>query len=217
MTNTTNQRPELFRLLLLEDDDDLREDLALVIPRRLPGTVVDAAGTVEEGLHLLETDRDFALGLLDIRVPFRRGLQPEADPRVAEGLKRRGVASLCFTGYRESPDVEHYLAKRKLTDPPIATISKQVTPEFLTLLMNEIRLWLVSTASARVSASFRRIFSSTPDGLRSGTAPLMSLQQEIIDYWAYLDETTRDEIKSRFVVDEQDGAIVTLSLSVQQV
>ncbi len=204
---------ELFRILYLEDDLGLSDDLRATIPHLLPGTAVHWAGTIVDGLELLAQETEYTLGLLDVRVPFRANKQPEAHPDVANALRERGVALLIYTGYLQTPDVQQYLSQR-LTDPPLAVIAKKVGNGLTDEIVKTIREWFVQVASQRIGLAFSQLFERPWESGFSfrGTGAVLSLQQDIIDYWAYLDSDARDLIATRFHVQIADRNIVDLTL-----
>lgn len=204
----------LLRVLLVEDQQTLRENLQILIERKLRGSEVIAVGTIEDAINLLTKQTDFAIGVLDIRLPMKRGLQPEADPSIAERLRELGIPSVCITGHRQSEDVENYIKSRSLVDPPVAVIEKRVTSDFTKQLLEELRGWFTKTASLRVNRLLERAFGNSAElsGVRSGTAALLSLQQDIRDYWHYLDGAVRSEIRKMFIAEEEDDGRIALEL-----
>jgi DNA-binding response OmpR family regulator len=66
----TQQTSSGSRILLVEDSDDLRALMVLILEAE--GYVVDSARTAEEGLHLLDTRR-YDLVLSDYALPGRTG------------------------------------------------------------------------------------------------------------------------------------------------
>ncbi len=205
----------LFSLFLLEDEPDLLEDLMWLVPRKLPGTEVRSAETIEQALRILDAGYKPTLGVLDARVPAKPGLQPKADPRVAGRLHDMGVASLCMTGHLESEDVIEYLNRWKLTSPPLAVIEKTLDPAYVNQLFSEIRAYFTKLASRDIRKAIVRVFEGGGDeGLvRSGTAAIMSLQQDIIAYWPYLDDAARQHVRQWFAVDLDDqGQLTRLEL-----
>lgn len=209
----TRHSAPLFRILLVEDDRHLNEDLKALIERRLPGTAVDTAETIEDALEFLFRQIDYSLAILDIRLPVRRGMHPEADFELPSRLKIKGIASICITGFRDSADVEAYLERRRLLDPPLKVISKRLG-EFVDSILNEIRGWLQKQACLKVRNALVDVFEQTSRtaGMGSGTAELMSLQQTIGDYWPWLDAETRDQVRARFDVQEDSETITRMSL-----
>jgi hypothetical protein len=196
----------LFSLFLLEDQPELLEDLVWLVPRKLPGTAVRSAETIEAAFRILDAGYKPTVAVLDARVPAKRGLQPKADPRIADRLHDMGVASLCMTGHVDSEDVIEYLNCRKLTSPPLAVIEKTLGPEYVDQLFGEIRTYFTKCASQNIRKAIVRVFEGGGDeGLaRSGTAAIMSLQQDIIAYWPYLDDAARSQVRQWFAV-ELDG------------
>jgi len=204
---------QLFRIFYLEDDLGLSDDLRATIPALLPGTVVDWAGMIVDALDLLRRGHEYTLGLLDVRVPFQANKQPEAHPEVANALRQRGVALLIYSGYLQTADVQEYL-NQKLTDPPLAVIAKHVGSGLIDEIVETIREWFVRVASERIDRAFRQLFDHPWESGFSfrGTGAVLSLQQDIIDYWPYLNSDVRNLITSRFHVQTENDTVVDLTL-----
>ena len=136
------------------------------------------------------------------------------DPRVADRLHDLGIASLCMTGYLYSEDVIEYLNRRKLTSPPLAIIEKSTDPSFVNQLFGEIKAYFAKRASQDIRKAIQGVFDGGGDGLvRSGTSAIMSLQQDIVAYWPYLDGETREYVRQWFAVELDDqGQITRLGL-----
>lgn len=204
----------LFRVLLAEDDKHLNEDLKTLLEAHLPGVIVDAAQTIPDAIQFLSHDVDYALAVVDVRLPQYKGGYPEADYQISGRLKHKRIASICITGYRDSLDVEEYLKHRNLEDPPLKVISKGLATGFVNAVLAEARTWLRTLASQRVQKELRRVFEPGQfDGTQcSGTAALMSLQQSVTDYWSWLDDHTLAQVMQHFEIDQKDGRILRLSL-----
>jgi|GEM_PF-1877576 CheY-like chemotaxis protein len=214
MIPVPQQQRILFRILLVEDKLELRETLQILIESTFPASAVYEVGTVQDALGALKTGPGFALGILDIKVPARAGLQPEADPRIAERLRELGVPSVCITGFRESEDVRQYLQDRSLVDPPVAVIPKRVTDDWVDQLLDELRCWFVRKASRHVTSALDSSLgpNSGTTGTRSGTASLLSLQQEILEHWPYLDVEVRKHVRRMFLTTEEEDRLLSLEL-----
>jgi len=65
-----------------------------------------------------------------------------------------------------------------------------------------------------IRKAIQGVFDGGGDGLvRSGTSAIMSLQQDIVAYWPYLDEETREHVRQWFAVELDDqGQITRLGL-----
>lgn len=207
------QNGRLFRVFLLEDEPALRFDIGRRIERDLPVVAVVSASNIEEALKVLSTENGFDVGILDVRLPWRAGMQPEAHPDVAERMKEKGVPCLFITAFRETEDVEKYLAERSLADPTAKVIQKRLVPgEFSGELLRQLKTLFVKLASARVTAGVRGLFGpGAASGPSSGTAALIALERDVEEYWPFLDAKTKDLVRNWFIVQES-GDLVSLSL-----
>ena len=86
-------------ILVVDDHRMFSEGLALVLRHGLPEHEIKLADTVNEGLHVVETDPDIALILLDLRMPGLDGMS------FVEGLAKRGLATP-FAVVSAATDVE---------------------------------------------------------------------------------------------------------------
>ncbi|MDX1612617.1 MAG: ATP-binding protein, partial [Candidatus Thermoplasmatota archaeon] len=93
-----------LRILLVEDDDQVREILASLLRRRPEWTTLTAAGA-EEGLHIAR-DQDPDLILMDVQMPGMDGLTATRQLR-AQGCQ---VPIIALTAYARQEDQERCLA-----------------------------------------------------------------------------------------------------------
>ncbi len=204
----------LFKVFLLEDELALRVSLRDIIEDKLPGAVVVDAGSIEDGLKILDDVSDFVVGIVDVRVPAKPRMQPEAHPGVADRLRELQVPAIFITGYRRSDDVIEYLHNRSLIDAPAVVVEKSLKPKKMTSeLTRHIRLLFEKDASGKVESCVNMLFGSSAyaTGPRSGTAALITTQRTIVAYWPYLNEQSKQLVRQWFVVLE-DGDAVNLSL-----
>ncbi|MDA0807180.1 MAG: hypothetical protein O2983_00090 [Planctomycetota bacterium] len=210
------EKSPLFHVLLVEDDEELNGDLKWLIEKKFPGTAVSSALYVSTAMEILNSADVpvFDIALLDVRVPLFPGGDPRTETQIADRLKESGIASVYMTSYRATDDVETFIKDRELQDPPLKVISKRDLNRFQDHVFKTIGDWFTDKASGVVHNELRRVFGTASiirDG-RSGTADLMSLQRTIIDYWCYLSEKTRREVRERFEVVEHDGTVNALRL-----
>lgn len=211
---TEPERRNLFQVFFLEDDPELGDDLRILLSASLPGVAVVWARTIDDGLRLLTPNADFDLGLLDVKVPYRTHEQPETHPEVVNALRHRAVPILIYTGFVSSDDVREYLS-RNLSDPPLAVIPKNVGEGNFDQIVTTIRNWFIDKASERIRRSLETIFETNVESGFSyrGTGALLSLQQDIVDYWQYLNGEARALVARRFRVQIHDNEVSDLTLT----
>ena len=206
--------PYIFRIFLLEDEDELRTDLRDSMLRKLKDTEVVTAACIEEAERILKSDKQgFTIGVLDIRVPKRPGLQPEAHPEIANFMRDSKTPAIFITGYRGTDDVQEYLRKRNLVDPPVAIVEKRLTPGYLTgELYRHIHGLFCRRASAIVCSLITEMFGVSTGFPRSGTAMFIDVQFEINAYWDYLDSDAKQLIEEWFVINSLENGEVELTI-----
>jgi signal transduction histidine kinase/CheY-like chemotaxis protein len=121
-------RPGALRLLLVDDEDEVREALAEMLQSH-GHTVITAAGA-DEALAQLEADPDLDLVLTDLVMPGRTGWD------VAEGVKTRrpDLAVGLITGWGDTADVDE--TRRALVD---FVVEKPVSVEALQDAVTRVR------------------------------------------------------------------------------
>ena len=121
-------RPGALRLLLVDDEDEVREALAEMLQSH-GHTVLTAAGA-DEALARLETEPDLDLVLTDLVMPGRTGWD------VAAGVKARRphLPVGLITGWGETTDVDE--ARRAMVD---FVVDKPVTVEALQEAVARVR------------------------------------------------------------------------------
>jgi CheY-like chemotaxis protein len=205
--------PELFRILILENERPLRESLTKKIGEELPGAVIVQAGTIDEALDVIDRGPVPTLGILDIRVPMREGYNDEANPQVADRLRELGVPCIFMTGYKNTDDVQDFLRKHSLVDPNIVVIEKIIKAGHLKEgIVRHARSLFERLASNNVQGAVKRVFGNGLDSQQSTTAGWIRTERLIREYWRYLDRVTRELVRKWVVVDELPGGEVRLSL-----
>ncbi len=202
----------MFRILVVDDNKKLVGDLEKLIESKLPATTVETAESVEEALRLISDD--LTIAVLDIRLPLRAGMHPKAHMDVADRLRECNVPSICITGYAGTEDVEEYLRNRQLTGPPEEVISKELGPQFHRKLLSSVGRYLEAHTSTDIVKKLKGLFDAdvSSKGVNCGTGPLLSLQEEITEYWPYLNDEARREVAKWFGVSEEDGYVSELTL-----
>ncbi|MCA9061516.1 MAG: response regulator [Planctomycetaceae bacterium] len=209
----TDPSGSLFRVFLLEDDPNLNKDLKWLIERKFPGVSVTEAKCVQDALTLLSSGDRPDVALQDIRVPLLMGGHPETQTAVADRLNELHVPSIFMTGYRSSEDVEEFIRRQRLVDSKATIISKRQMDSLVDRIFSELNDWFGKIASERVTSQLERLFLSSHTAVRShtGTAELLTLQEDIRRYWNHLTDEARNRVSQFFCVDE-DGSQLTLSL-----
>jgi len=197
---------QLFCLLVVEDNPGLNRDLKALLEIEIPGTLVLSALTVREAF--LNLDDPLLpkpdLAILDLRLPEVPGAVKKIHPVLAKRVTELGVPSILMSGYLGSEDVESFIRDRKLHDPPVKVISKR-DPDYFDQLQATIREFFIHKSSAAVEQQLSAVFGhsrSLAQPGSTGTAEIMSLQRQILDYWDYLSEATRTLAGKWFTVFE---------------
>ncbi|ODT74341.1 hypothetical protein ABS71_05785 [bacterium SCN 62-11] len=169
---------EQVSILLLEDDDELREQLADSLSEE--GYQVDAVGSGQQAVQLAGS-KTFDLVLTDIRMPGIDGL--EALRQVRD--QQPEVRSLVLTGYSSEADsvraiqlgVGEYLKKPFRLDAFLQAVGRLVTQRREQLAQQELQSALLHTARSAMDALMRLLPGEQERWLASGpTASRLALQ-----------------------------------------
>ena len=113
-------RLDYIHVLLVEDDDDARQLLALIL--EVAGAKVTSTASVREALTVLDTLRPNVI-VSDIGMPDEDGYSLIRQVRAREAGEGKGISAIALTGYVRPEDAERLLAAgfqthlRKPVDP----------------------------------------------------------------------------------------------------
>ncbi len=213
MTIESSGHAHLFRVLLLEDIADLRDNIIELMQSEFPYTQFVPAGTIEEALQVIGAHADWSLAILDIRVPMNDQRREQANPQVASRLRELAVPCIFMTGYPDSDDVKSFLADRTIVDASIAVVEKKVKSGYLIgELKRHTHALFQKIACAKVKAAIQDAFGSSAAPERSSTASLIYSQNVVRMYWGYLDTATKALVRNWFVIRETEGSPPQLSM-----
>lgn len=209
-----------FRFLIVEDEDDARQQLAALFREVFPNARIDAGGTVDEGLQLIrdavERKEPYDIAILDFKLPRSQGENPEVDESLCIEIRDSMPRTLIghITGFPDDPTIESHVERtHPFTDPRGFFIDKR-DADWATVLLNNTTRYLYTF---RIEAQMEQLFgragmAATPAGeyarfSASGpgvslTTSIASLCSDIGQCWKYLDGTAKHRIATQFSVDE---------------
>jgi len=209
-----------FRILIVEDDDDTRQQLVVLFREVFPNARIDAGGTVDEGLKLIrdavERKEPYDIAILDFKLPRNRGENPEVDESLCIEIRDSMPGTLIghFTGFPDDSIIKSHVERtHPFTDPRGFFIDKR-DENWATDLLNKTTKYLYTfRIEAQMEQLFGRAgtaatppaeyarFSASGPGV-SLTTSIASLCSDIGQCWKYLDGTARHRIAAQFSVDE---------------
>ena len=95
-------RLDAIRILLVDDEPDARETIALMLTQA--GATVTTAGSADEALGLLHGERRFDLLLSDLAMPHDDGLELIRRIRSSSGARFRELPAVALTAYAREED-----------------------------------------------------------------------------------------------------------------
>ena len=210
-----------FRILIVEDDDDARQQLVALFREVFPNARIDAAGTVEEGLKLIRDavgrKEPYDIAILDFKLPRSQGENPEVDEslcmEIRDSMRKTIVGHI--TGFPNDEIVKSHVERiHPFTDPRGFFIDKKGEKNWTTDLLDKTTRYLYTI---RIEAQMEQLFgragtTATPAGefARFGasgpgvslTTSIASLCSDIGQSWKYLDDTAKHRIATQFSVNE---------------
>jgi len=214
------------RILLVEDDRKLLEQLEKLIREKVEGVLIDVALNVPQAHQFLDQAyqkrEPYDVVVLDLKLPPKAGLTAELDETICKSLKTKMPKALVahITAYDKDEEVKTHLEMVHDQQPDRSFRLKKVKG-FPLELINRLKRFLYGL---RIEEKLNRLFDGESDmgytfdirprdsiGSRSVTHELADLTREISSHWKDLDASVQERIKESFNVTV-DGEKVTVSL-----
>lgn len=229
-----------LRVLLVEDDPDVVEDIQQILESKLRRSRVVTAMSVNEANSVIRRagieKAPFHLGLLDFRLPPSKGMQDEVDTSVCSQLRGLKVPIIHFSAWTDDPVIKKHMQeihpKDTLVDARVVLVKKTATAEWIERIVELINPYYESIVSNRVSVSLRRVLGDAVGGedvsgsavpriamepVGSGTYAMINLRKDIVDFWTFLSKDVKTQVRNAFEVVDLDGPLKKLSLFRPQV
>lgn len=217
----------MFRILIVEDDEKTLQQLKGLFTEEFPGSQIDTAETVTNGLKLIrmveEANCIYDVTVLDFRLPQKQGDNDEVDESLCLAIRDRMRETLVchITGHLTDPLVSGHIEKVHLgySDPRAALISKLENVIWPSQLIGKIKAYLYGT---RIEKQIDRLFGenktsavtaqrpairSSLNRNRGITQELATLCWEIQAHWHDLDKSLQQRVQTIFHVDTTSDPI----------
>lgn len=204
-----------FRILLVEDKEDLREQLVLVLSA-IRFFEVEGYGNVKAARQRIEElagqDEQFDAAVLDFRVPADEGVAEEVDETLCRRLRPQ-TDVWHITAYRGDPKVEAHIQAVHPPDEAIRIISKDIgfTAELVRQLQQAVPGRYIKQRLAKLDESDSRGPEGRPVRWESSAPSITSLLAEvcgdIAHFWRDLHPAHQQELEQWFQVVNKDGAV----------
>jgi response regulator RpfG family c-di-GMP phosphodiesterase len=219
----------MFNILIVEDDKLTSEELKTLISEEIPAARVDTAITIEEGhRHITdarETKRPYHAVILDLKLPEKKGENPEVDDTLCYDIRATMPEALIahITAFKDDEHVSHHLEtvhEKQFGNRAIRLWKLDL--DYADELMETLKPFLYSQ---RIQKMIKDLFNrdehsyfSTRKRHRSPRVTNISLTHELADVfreistcWHDLDEGTQAQVQEIFSVKET-GDDVTVSM-----
>jgi CheY-like chemotaxis protein len=216
----------MFRILIVDDDEDLLDDLKHSFDDKFPGSSIETAMTVNDGHRLIREAVNsrwpYHAAVLDFKLPRDKGLNEEVDESLCHEIRqtRQNTLVAHITSYVHDPQIIDHLrnSHSERTDPWPMIIDK-TEDRWIPHLLKKMKAYLYSN---RIEARMDKLFGSYtktasagtpslgrggPDNDGSITMELATLCREIATYWEDLDEELQSRIEHTFDVDTKSDPI----------
>lgn len=212
----------MFSIFLVEDIETSRDELHQLLSEVFPGTTIDPASTVTEGLEKIKAAAaekwSYDIAILDFKLPVHTGETPKVDESICQAIKASMPTALVIhiTSYSEDPQVVQHIRRYHTgKDGPRVEFTHK-TAYWPEKLIAQIKTYYIEIQMDRLFGPKgaplvrdRKMYGN----IRDMTQPLATLTRDITGYWKALDESTKERIHSYFNVnDEQAPVRVSLRL-----
>ena len=205
----------MFRFLIVEDVRLTRTLLEDLLNETFPGSHVDSAETVAQGLVLIEKASEcYHAAILDFRLPQGIGASPEIDIRLCQEVRTRmrDVLVVHITGYMADRIVTDHINKAHNAPEDIRFMVSKSDPNWGSTLLNELERFLYSK---RLNEGLDNLFGPEPTSplmerrLRKEghiTHQLAGLKLDLEELWEKpLDDRLRSRVQKHFKYWESEG------------
>lgn len=206
-----------FRVLIIEDIPETRQQLVLLYLEVFPGAVVDSAEHVEDALTLIGRARDahlpYDIAVLDFKLPSAAGFNADVDlrlcPEILSWTPNTPIAHI--TAFPEDPTIREHLEVEHPAHRPRGFLVDKQKSDWATKLIEDSRQLLYT---ARVEGEYDELFGVSPRVPRTGSlsARLAELCADVSVAWKFLGTRVRDKLRLKLGVDDADPAHVRVNL-----
>lgn len=210
----------MFRILLVEDNEDTLKELADYLSEALHRPQIDGAMDVKQAMERIGGTNLYDAVILDFKLPATLGENPEIDESVCKEIEAQMHSAFIahISSFADDGKVQEHLRKIHAERVGNRVIfipkSDETWPE---RLLEELKAFLFGTRiEARISNLFR---DDSPPGLdgsrhhqftpaRNVTHDLAALVRDIAEHWDDLDNGLRSRARKFFRVEYKDGRVV---------
>ena len=214
-----------FRLLVVEDQEEVLQQLIKLLLEALRGSIVDGAATVDDALARIDAALlagvSYDLAILDFKLPQRLGEVEDVNESVCARLAEAMPAAIIshITAYAEDASILKHLARVHTAGRPQGFFLNKLSTGFHDALVGKTREALYGSSIEREISD---MFPSSdhyprPDGEGARSAwqrRSTSISNRIADLcldigtaWTHLGTATRTEVRKFFLVDESKDPV----------
>jgi len=221
-----DERETIFRILVVEDQLDVLNDLQRILIGRFPLSQVDTAATIAEAKAAIRRQDaggwSYDLAILDFKLPPQKGKHVKVDTSMCELLRDRGIRIVHITAYAEDTVIKTHIEYDRechtLTESPVLLVVKTATQTWIEELLSRIDPFFRAVATKRVKDQFARVLSAAgpkdaadervarlATAQRSATYAIIDLHTLIVELWQFLSPELKAKIENTFAVVDLDG------------
>ena len=213
------------KILVVEDNHQINEDLTLQIEKKITGVVVDQAFTINEANDKIDrmkrNKESYFAAILDFKLPKDKGYDPDFDFTICKVLRHRMKQTIIIhiTAFPEDPAILSHI-NEKHTSPRKAP-GKMLPKKNQGWRNKLIRELKVHYYGVPIQKKMNLLFPETnpenehdavsyrvSNGLTSCmTYQISELIGEITENWKHLDSYFKGEIRCHFQVDETNDPV----------
>ena len=209
---------KLFNILIVEDVEETLDAVTDLIQMAIPEAEVTTASYVREAHEKIdkasEANKPFNAAVLDFKLPYMPGNNPEIDETICNRLNRT-THVVHITGYVDDTKVLKHMAERHTgSDNPTGDRFDKSDIEYANKIIANLRKNLYSPYVGHLiddtvrqrrysgDVQFGRRYGRDTEGDAAYGDRQTTLVQAVLSYWPYLDHTTRGRVENLFVLEK---------------
>lgn len=193
-----------FRVLIVEDELAVQQDLKCILETKFQHIDVAAAASVREALAAIQRaaseDNGFDLGILDFKLPSAEGMQINVDTSVCNAFRKLETPIVHITAWADDPAIRQHMQEVHPASiiAPAVLVDKTATPNWVDRLIGIVAPYSDTITAHRFGAASVPVRSSIPRH---------DVPQKMFCSYSHKDERMRSRLETHLTVLQNQGLI----------